>query len=102
MHESLFFQVPIMLGSVGFLIAVYYAFKLSRETKHEKYWMALSLSALFLAIHQWTMIPWEFHLITDDFRFLLVQSSSIIGAILFIYAIYGLSSSMKKIREKME
>ena len=102
MDISLFFKGLILLGSIAFLVVVYYAFKLSKETKNEKYWLVLAISAIFLAIHQWTMIPWEFHIITDDVRFIIQQISVIMGAILFAYAIYGLFISMRKIREKMK
>ncbi len=101
MDIGLFFQGLILLGSVGFLVAVYYAFVLSRETGNERYWLILAFSAIFMAIHQWTMIPWEFHIITDDVRFVIQEISVIAGSALFAYSIYGLSSSMKKIREKM-
>lgn len=101
MDISLFFQGLILLGSLGFLVVVYYAFRLSKETKNEKHWLILAIAAIFLAIHQWTMIPWEFHIITDDVRFVIQQISVLIGAVLFAYAIYGLFTSMKKIREKM-
>lgn len=102
MHVGLFFQGLILVGSLGFLIALYYAVMLSRETQHERYWLMLGLSALFLAIHQWTMIPWEFHLITNEIKFLIEQLSAILGAITFGYATYGLATSMRKIREKVE
>lgn len=102
MHVGLFFQGLILLGSIGFLVVVYYAFRLSKETKHEKYWLVLAVSAIFLAVHQWAMIPWEFHIITDDVRFVIQQISVIIGAVLFAYAVYGLFTSMKKIRERTE
>lgn len=80
---------------------VYYAFGLSKETKNEKYWLISAISAIFLATHQGTMIPWEFHIITDNVRFVIQQISVIIGAVLFAYAIYGLFTSMKKIKQKM-
>lgn len=101
MDISLFFQGLILLGSLGFIIVVYYAFRLSKETRNDKNWLVLAVSAVFLAMHQWTMIPWEFHIITNDVRFAIQQISVIIGAVLFAYAIYGLFTSMKKIREKM-
>lgn len=102
MHIGPFLEGLVFLGSVGFLLVIYYAFRLSRETKHEKYWVVLALSALFLGIHQWVLIPWELHLITDRVRLLLEQVSAIFGAVLFAYAVYGLHSSMKSIRKRME
>ena len=102
MVHELFIQSLIFLGSIGFLIAVYYAFRLAKETKNEKYWLILAISAIFLAIHQWAMIPWSFKIITDEIRIIIQQISVIIGAILFTYSVYGLFSSMRKIRRKLE
>lgn len=102
MHVDVLFQGLILIGSVGFLVALYYAIKLSKETRHEKYWLLLGVSAVFLAVHEWTMIPWQFHVITNDVRFLIEQISIILGAVTFGYAVYGLSTSMKKIRKKLE
>lgn len=102
MHVGLFFQGLILLGSLGFLVVVFFAFKLSRETKNEKYWLILAISAIFLAVHQWAMVPWELHLITTEVKFVVQEVSVIIGAILFAFAVYGLYDSMKKIRRKME
>lgn len=101
MDLNMFFQGLTLLGSLGFLVVVYYALRLSKETENEKHWLVLALSAIFLAMDHWALIPWELHLITDDARFVIQQASAIIGAALFAYAIYGLFTSMKKIREKM-
>jgi hypothetical protein len=95
-------QGLILIASLGFLIALYYAIMLSRETKHERYWLMLGISALFLAIHEWTLIPWQFHLIDEQQRLMIAQIASIIGAVTFGYAVYGLATSMRKIRERLE
>ncbi len=102
MDINLFFQGLILLGSIGFLVVVYYTFRLSKETKNEKYWLILAVSAVFLAVHQWTMILWDLHIITDNINLMIQQISILIGAVLFGYAIYGLFTSMKEIKEKME
>jgi len=101
MNSGLFFQILALIESIGFLVVVYYAFKLSKETKHERYWLILSISAIFLAVSEWATLPWEFHIITSNIREVIEQISRILGAILFGYAVYGLATSMKKIREKM-
>ncbi len=99
---SLFFRVLVLVASLGFFVAVYYSFRLSKETRHEPYWLALALSAIFLAISEWSAIPWQAHIINADVRELTEQITAALGAILFGYAVYGLARSMKMVREKIE
>ena len=99
MDVGLLMEGFILLGSVGFVIAVYFAFRLSRETENERYWLVLALSSLVMAMHQWSMIPWSLHIIAERARLIIQEASAIAGSLLFTYAMYGLYSSMKKIRE---
>ncbi len=101
MDIGLFFEGLILIASLGFLFAVFYAFKLSKETKHEKYWVILATAAFLLAIHQWMTIPWGFHLIGEKLKLTIEQVTAIIGSVLFGYALFGLYSSMKKVKEKL-
>ncbi len=91
-----------VLVSISFLAAIYFSVKLSRETKYERYWLAIALAAFLLAIHHWLALPWEFHLISESILHNLEQFTALFGASLFAYAVYGLYSSMKRIREKLE
>lgn len=102
MDIGLFFEGLILISSMGFVFAVYYAFKLSKETKHEKYWIMLALASLILAIHFWAMIPWGLHLITDKSQRYIGQIAGISGAILLGYSHWGLYSSMRKVKEKLK
>ncbi len=102
MDIGLFFEGLILIASLGFLFAVFYAFKLSKETKHEKYWVILAIAAFLLAIHQWMMIPWGFHLIGERLRLTIEQISAILGSVLLGYSMFGLYNSMKKIKEKLK
>lgn len=101
-HVGTFHEILIFLGSFGFFVALYYAFKLSKETQNEKYWLSLAISALFLTLHEWIEIPWILHIVSDNAKAIMKHSTAFIGSILFAYAMYGLYTSMKKIKEKLE
>ena len=97
-HNEL--EVLIFIASIMFLIAVYFSFRLSLETKHEKYWLALATGFLVFAIHHWMEIPLSFGLLGEGIERVIEQVSSIVGSILFAYATHGLYTSMKEINEK--
>ena len=91
----------LAITSLLFLIAVYFSFKLSKETKHEKYWIILAVGFFIFAIHHWAMLLLNFSLIQEGTREIIEDISSIIGAILIGYSMQGLYRSMKKIRKKL-
>ncbi len=91
-----------LIGSVGFLAAIYFSVKLSKETHNEKYWFMLALSALFFAIHYWLMAFEFFELIPMEVTDPGETISGLIGAPLFGYASYGLYRAMVKIRHQTE
>jgi NO-binding membrane sensor protein with MHYT domain len=99
--EITILNVLAILSSVTFLVAVYFAFKLSKETKHERYWMILALGFFIFALHHWLMTPFVFNL-SEEISHLIEHISSIIGAILIGYSVFGLYNSMKKINRKTE
>jgi len=97
-HNEL--EVLIIASSIIFLFAVYFSFKLSKETHHEKYWLALAIGFLVFAIHHWLEIPLSLGIMDESVERILEQFSSIAGSILFAYATHGLYTSMKEINEK--
>lgn len=99
-HEEL--DILVFLASFVFLIAVYFSFRLSRETQHEKYWLALAVGFLVFAIHHWLEIPLGMGLLPEGTERIVEQFSSIIGSILFAYATHGLYKSMKEINKKLK
>jgi len=99
-HNEL--EVLIFLASFMFLFAVYFSFKLSKETHHEKYWLALATGFLVFAVHHWMMIPLSFGILGEGVERVIEQISSIVGSVLFVYATHGLYTSMKEINEKIE
>jgi uncharacterized membrane protein YagU involved in acid resistance len=102
METDILLNTLTIISSIIFLIAVYYSFKLSKETKHEKYWLLLAFGFFVFAIHHWMMIPWSFDLAYEESKEMIENISSIIGALLIGYATFGLYSSMKKVRSKLE
>jgi uncharacterized membrane protein YagU involved in acid resistance len=99
-HHEL--EILIFLASFIFLIAVYFSFKLSKETHHEKYWLSMAVGFLVFAIHHWMMIPLSFGLLPEAVERVIEQVSSIVGSILFAYATHGLYVSMKEINKKLK
>jgi len=95
-------NILIIVTSMIFLIAVYFSFKLSKETNHEKYWFFLALGFFTFAIHHWTMIPGILAIMNESTREVIEKSSAIIGATFVAYATYGLYASMKKINKKLK
>ncbi len=95
-------EALVLVGSIGTLVATYYAFLLSRETGHEKYWLMLAVSAFFFAIHQWLLIPWEAGIIAEQTRLVLEQISVVISSALFGYSVHGLHKAMTEVRRRVE
>ena len=100
MSEQHELELLIVLASLIFLIAVYFSYKLSKETKHEKYWLALSFGFLVFAIHHWMEIPLSLGIMEESVERIIEQISSIVGSILFAYATRGLYNSMKEINAR--
>jgi len=91
-------NIILIIVSLVFIVAVYFSFMLSKETKHEKYWLFLALGFFIFATHHWSMMLTE--IIEERIQFFLEQATSIVGSLLIAYSTYGLYKSMKKINEK--
>lgn len=90
-----------LLASIVFLVAVYYCFKLSKETKHERYWLTLALGFFIFAVHHWTTPLWAFGIVSELTKSIIEQVSSILGALLIGYSTYGLYTSIRKVKERV-
>jgi len=95
-------QLLIYLAAFLFLLAMYFSFKLSKETQHEKYWIFLAIGFLVFALHHLSMIPLMFGIISEDLQHFLEPLSSILGTIFISYAMWGLYSSMNKVKKRLE
>ncbi len=102
MDTGLVFSGLVLLGSLGTLAAFYYSILLSRETRNERYWVAMAIAAGLFAIHQWLLIPWEFGIISEATRLVAEEVSVVLSSIFFGYSVHGLYSSMRRIRDRIE
>lgn len=102
MHLTEILGILVLIGSLGFAVALYYAYMLSEETGNERYWFGFVIAALGLGIHQWIKIPWELGLFGLDTVYLAISElGEIAGGIALAYASYGLYTAMRTIRKKM-
>ncbi len=91
--------ILIIISTLFFLAAVYYSFKLSKETSGTKYWIFfLIASAMFGIAH---LVSKDFLGFSSETQFVIKEAVEIAGGFSLAYATYGLYSSMKKIREKI-
>ena len=92
----------LVLAALSFLVALFFAIKLYRETDRGWYWLTLVLSALFFGIAHWTLILFPFSFVGFEFLALIQESSEIIASLLFALSCYGMYSTMKRIRKRIE
>ncbi len=103
MHLTAVLEVLVLVGSLGYVVALFCACRLSRETGNERYWFFFVVAALGLGIHQWIKIPQYLGIIGPDTAYRAIRElAEIVGALAFAYASYGLCTSMRAIRRKME
>ncbi len=98
---ALVFLLVRVAAALGVAAAVYFAFKLYRETDKRWYWGSLVLSAFFLALSQWLfiVIPRVHGFERLD---VLRDISEVLSSVLFAVACYGMYSAMHKIRKRVE
>jgi hypothetical protein len=96
MHYPQFYVVTFL----SFLVAVYYTLKLVRETNYEKYWVFFLLSAFFMGVHLLVGVPYLFGLIDEHALKIIEDSAAVLGSLSLAYAAYGLSKTMRAIRER--
>ncbi|MDO8428268.1 MAG: hypothetical protein Q7S92_03580 [Candidatus Diapherotrites archaeon] len=82
------------------LLAVVFAFLLSRESSHEKYWVFFVLGSL--ALVAWSILENFLVSVFDvGFQSLLLDVFQVMTAFCFAYAFFGLYSGMKQVRKKV-
>ncbi len=89
-------------ASIAFIIAIYFTYKLAKETRWEKYWIFFLFSALAMGIYHFMVeIPWELGYISNNIYYIAREISEVIWAFGLAYASYGIYKSMKIIRKKL-
>lgn len=91
----------LMIGSIGFVAAIYFTLKLSRETGNERYWVALVVTALSFGIHQWFMVFNFYNIVEMEYAMAVEGVTGLVGAFSFAYATYGLYASIKRVRKRL-
>ena len=90
----------ILVSSAMFLAAIYFSYKLSKETTGEKYWLFFLIAAIAMGVYHTFRHPELTGFVADSTRILIVEVMEIVGAFSFAYACFGLYKSMKRVREK--
>lgn len=91
--------ILVILSTLSFLAAIFFSYRLSQETKGEKYWVFFIIAAFGFGLAHLAsknILP----VLSIGDSFILQEIGEIIGAFSLAYATFGLYSSMKKIREK--
>lgn len=102
MDEIRILEILVLVGSLGYAVAIYCAYMLSKETGNEKYWFSFVIAAFGLAVHQWIKVPWELGLCGLNLYLMISEIGEIVGGVAFAYGSYGLFRAMRGIRKKME
>jgi len=92
--------VLAVISTVFFLAAIFFSYKLSKETGGEKYWIFFVIAAIGFSVADLASIGFFLNISSEAF-FAIREIGEIVGAFSLAYATFGLYSSMKKIREKM-
>ncbi|GEM_PF-3490623 len=89
-----------VISTVFFLGAIFFSYKLSKESGGEKYWVFLVIASASFGLAHLAAKGFLLNLSSETF-FVVREIGEIVGAFSLAYATYGLYSSMKKIREKI-
>jgi len=95
------FDVLHIVAAASVLVAVYFAYKLFKETDRAWYWLSLLMSAFFFALAQWIQIVFP-----GGPRFavlgILSEMGNIVATLLLAVSCYGIYKTMKDIRKRVE
>jgi hypothetical protein len=89
-------------AGIGFLGALVFAIKLYVETDRNWYWLSLVLSALFFAVSQWSTIIFPISIENFELLALVQETGELIAGLLFAVSCFGIYSTMKAIRKRVE
>ncbi len=95
------FMIFRAITAIVVVSAVYFAYKLYKETDKKWYWAGLFFSAIFFAIAQWLFVIGPFVEIRG-FLPIMRDTIEILAIFLFAISCYGIYSTMHKIRKRVE
>ena len=99
MHEL--FPIFRIAAALGVAAAVFFAFRLYRETDKGWYWGALVLSAFFMALSKWLFILIPL-IRNPGVLGILCDAGEILASVLFAVSCYGMYRTMHVIRKRVE
>lgn len=82
------------------ILAIWFSYKLSKETGGEKYWVFFLVAAISFSVAHFSSKGFFINY-SSETLFLIQELGEIVGSFSLAYAAYGLYSSMKKIRQKI-
>ncbi|MBI2676219.1 MAG: hypothetical protein HYX24_07205 [Candidatus Aenigmarchaeota archaeon] len=89
-------------ASIAFIVAIFFTYRLAKETKWERYWVFFLISALAMGIYHFAIeIPGELGYIPESAYYPAREVSEAVWAFGLAYASYGIYKSMRKIRKKL-
>lgn len=90
----------VIVASISFLVAIYFTYRLSGETRGGRYWLAFVVAAIGLGVHEWLKIVNIFISIRAGVWRSLVEAGVVIGALSLAYGAYGIQRSVAEIKRK--
>lgn len=88
----------IVLSSIGFVAAVYFAYLLAQETHAGRYWVAFIIAGIGLGAHQWMKLVHIVYPIDHELQTICIELGILIGAGFLAYGAYGIQKSVKDIK----
>lgn len=95
------FLLGLVIASIFVLgIAMYYCFKLYKETENEKFWLMLTIGFTIISIHTILELYSYFGSFFKGYHEIVEWILLLIGSIFILYAIHGLYTTFIKINKK--
>lgn len=91
-----------VLSIASFLVAIYFAVLLSKESSGERYWFFFVVAAVGFGLAHVLNVLSFFMILPSQPAYFLMEVGQIAGAASLAYACFGLYRQMKKVRERIE
>lgn len=95
-----FEAILTVVSTIFFLAAIFFSYKLSKETGGEKYWVFFVIAVISFGVAHIANKGFLFGF-SSETLFVVREMGEIVGAFSMAYATFGLYRSMKRIREEM-
>jgi len=96
------FSLLHVLAAASVVVAVYFAYRLYKETDGAWYWLSLLLSAFLFALAQGILIVFPPGGPRFALQGIMSETSDIVATLLLAVSCYGIYTTMKEIRKRVE